>query len=148
MPKHWYFVGGLFVSGVSLAILPVAKSFTMVAFYCSIFGIASGVYVGVTAVVMADMLGVEKLTSSYGISLFVNGVLQLIGPPICGALEERLGGWGRIFTVLGIILMAGALLWSFVPLIKKRQKARKKSLHKTINDHHDNNDEIKSENLL
>ncbi|XP_011499501.1 PREDICTED: monocarboxylate transporter 13 [Ceratosolen solmsi marchali] len=127
MPKHWYFVGGLFISGVSLAILPVASSFIMVAVYCSVFGLASGVYVGVTAVVMADMLGVEKLTSSYGISLFVNGVLQLVGPPICGALEEHLGGWGRIFTALGIILVAGASLWGFVPFIRRRQIARREA---------------------
>ncbi|XP_014207545.1 monocarboxylate transporter 9 [Copidosoma floridanum] len=127
MPKHWYFVGGLFISGVSLTILPIAKGYVMVAFYCSIFGIASGVYVGVTAVVMADMLGIEKLTSSYGISLFVNGVLQLVGPPICGALEERLGDWGKIYSVLGIILIAGALIWGFVPLIRRRQAARRRT---------------------
>ncbi|XP_058804067.1 monocarboxylate transporter 13 [Phymastichus coffea] len=127
MPKHWYFVGGLFLSGISLAILPLAKSFYMCAFYCSLFGISSGVYVGVTAVVMADMLGVEKLTSSYGISLFVNGVLQLIGPPICGAIGDAIGGWGPIFTVLGFILIAGSGLWGFVPFIRKRQEAAAKA---------------------
>lgn len=125
MPKHWYFVGGLFISGVSLTILPVAKTFTMVAVYCSIFGIASGVYVGVTAVVMADMLGVEKLTSSYGISLFVNGLLQLIGPPLCSKLSELYGGWGSIFSALGVVLVAGSLLWSLVPSIRRRQQAQK-----------------------
>ena len=125
MPKHWYFVGGLVISGISLAILPFYVDFFMVSVYCSIFGIASGVYVGVTAVVMADMLGVEKLTSSYGISLFVNGVLQLVGPPICGYLA-KIVGWGPIFTVLGIILVFGASLWSFVPFIRRSQQAQKK----------------------
>ncbi|KAI8119428.1 hypothetical protein CVS40_9293 [Lucilia cuprina] len=33
----------------------------------------------------------ERLTSSYGISLFVNGILQLVGPPLCGLwFESRL----------------------------------------------------------
>lgn len=125
MPKHWYFVGGLFISGVSLAITPVAQDYIQVIAYCSIFGLASGVYVGVTAVVMADMLGVEKLTSSYGISLFVNGILQLIGPPICGALVDHFGTMKWIITTLGIILIFGSLLWTFVPFIRRSRAAAK-----------------------
>ncbi|KAL7295462.1 hypothetical protein TKK_0011115 [Trichogramma kaykai] len=126
MPKHFYFVGGLFVSGISLAVLPIGVSFYEVAFYCSVFGLASGIYVGVTAVVMADMLGVEKLTSSYGISLFVNGVLQLVGPPICSKLAEVFG-WGPIFTALGIVLVVGAGLWGFVPFIRVRQERARRA---------------------
>ncbi|XP_015598488.1 monocarboxylate transporter 9 isoform X2 [Cephus cinctus] len=123
IPKHWYFVGGLFVSGISLAILPVATSYVMLSVYCGIFGLASGIYVGITAVIMADMLGPEKLTSSYGISLFVNGIIQLVGPPICGLIFEQIGDYGPIFSILGIILVAGASLWGFVPFIKRRQNA-------------------------
>lgn len=125
MPKHWYFVGGLFASGVSLAILPTSSTYIMLSVYCSFFGLASGIYVGITAVIMADMLGTEKLTSSYGISLFVNGVIQLVGPPICGIVFEQIGSYGPIFSILGIILVFGASLWSIVPLIRKRQAAEK-----------------------
>lgn len=125
IPKHWYFVGGLFISGISLAIMPTAQNFTMLAFYCSIFGLASGIYVGVTAVIMADMLGTEKLTSSYGISLFVNGVLQLIGPPTCGVIFKHINKYGPIFSILGIILVCGASLWGFMPFLQRRHSAQK-----------------------
>lgn len=127
MPKHWYFVGGLFISGISLALLPIAKEYTMLSIYCGVFGLASGIYVGITAVIMADMLGTEKLTSSYGISLFVNGIIQLIGPPICGLVFEQIGSYGPIFSILGIILVVGASLWGFVPFIRKRQDALEKA---------------------
>ncbi|XP_043254059.1 monocarboxylate transporter 9 [Colletes gigas] len=127
MPKHWYFVGGLFISGISLAVLPIATDYVMLSVYCGIFGLASGIYVGITAVIMADMLGTEKLTSSYGISLFVNGIIQLIGPPICGLIYEQIGSYGPIFSILGIILVVGASLWGFVPFIRKRQDAMEKS---------------------
>ncbi|XP_076627761.1 solute carrier family 16 member hermes [Colletes latitarsis] len=127
MPKHWYFVGGLFISGISLAVLPVATDYVMLSVYCGIFGLASGIYVGITAVIMADMLGTEKLTSSYGISLFVNGIIQLIGPPICGLIYEQIGSYGPIFSILGIILVVGASLWGFMPFIRKRQDALEKS---------------------
>lgn len=123
MPKHWYFVGGLLASGISLAILPTSNAYTMLSIYCAFFGLASGVYVGITAVIMADMLGTEKLTSSYGISLFVNGVIQLVGPPICGIIFGQIGSYGPIFSILGIILVFGASLWGFMPFIRRRQKS-------------------------
>lgn len=127
MPKHWYFVGGLLASGISLAILPTSNTYVMLSVYCAFFGLASGIYVGITAVIMADMLGTEKLTSSYGISLFVNGVIQLVGPPICGIVYEQIGSYGPIFSILGIILVFGASLWGIVPLIRRRQAALEKS---------------------
>lgn len=127
MPKHWYFVGGLFISGISLALLPIATTYSMLSVYCGVFGLASGIYVGITAVIMADMLGTEKLTSSYGISLFVNGIIQLIGPPICGLVFEQIGSYGPIFSILGIILVAGASLWGFVPFIRRKQDSDEKA---------------------
>ncbi|XP_011863277.1 PREDICTED: uncharacterized protein LOC105559528 [Vollenhovia emeryi] len=126
MPKHWYFIGGLLASGISLAILPTSSTYVILSVYCAFFGLASGIYVGITAVIMADMLGTEKLTSSYGISLFVNGVIQLVGPPICGIVFEQIGSYGPIFSILGIILVFGSSLWIMVPFIRRRQAALKK----------------------
>ncbi|XP_055695765.1 monocarboxylate transporter 13 isoform X1 [Lutzomyia longipalpis] len=123
IPKTWYFVGGLAISGISLAILPLATTYSFISICCACFGLASGVYVGITAVIMADMLGEERLTSTYGISLFVNGILQLVGPPICGLWIEHAKSYESLFTTLGFILFSGAALWGFMPMIK-RNKAR------------------------
>lgn len=124
IPKTWYFVGGLALSGISLAVLPLSSTYGMVSFWCALFGLASGTYVGITAVIMADMLGTERLTSTYGISLFVNGILQLVGPPLCGLWYEAIGSYLPLFTTLGLILLAGASLWGFMPCIL-RTKAKK-----------------------
>lgn len=123
IPKTWYFVGGLSISGLALAMLPIATSYSMVSVFCALFGLASGTYVGITAIIMAEMLGTERLTSSYGISLFVNGILQLIGPPICGIIFENIGRYQPLFTALGFVLLVGSALWGFMPLIR-RQKRR------------------------
>jgi MFS family permease len=73
---------------------------------------------------MADMLGPDRLTSSYGISLCVNGILQLIGPPICLTIFEIIRGYRPIFFVLGIFLLIGTSLWSFMPCVTRRKKER------------------------
>lgn len=127
IPKTYYFVGGLALSGFSLAVLPQATSYTMVSVWCGLFGLASGTYVGITAVIMADMLGTERLTSTYGISLFVNGILQLIGPPLCGLWFQHTGTYIPLFTTLGIILMGGASLWGFMPFIRRNRRLKEEA---------------------
>lgn len=124
IPKTWYFVGGLALSGFSLAAMPQATSYTAISFWCGLFGLASGTYVGITAVIMADMLGTERLTSTYGISLFVNGLLQLVGPPLCGVWLVRSQTYVPLFTTLGAVLMCGASLWGFMPFINRNRRLK------------------------
>jgi cyanate permease len=122
MPKYYYFVGGLGTSGIALALLPMATSYTTLSFFCGLFGLSSGMYIGITTVILADMLGTEKLSSSYGISLFINGVLQLVGPPICGVIFENVLSYKPIFLAFGIILILGTALWGAVPIINRKNK--------------------------
>lgn len=124
IPKSWFFVGGLVISGFGLTALPFVLEYTWVSALCSLFGLATGTYVGITAIVMADMLGTDRLTSSYGISLFVNGILQLLGPPICLSAFERIGKFQPIFFILGITIIVGSSLWCFMPCVQNRKKAK------------------------
>ncbi|XP_034669106.1 monocarboxylate transporter 13 [Drosophila subobscura] len=134
IPKTWYFVGGLSISGLSLTLLPFAYSYSSVCFWCALFGLASGIYVGITAVIMADMLGTERITSSYGISLFVNGILQLVGPPLCTLWSEAVNDFNPLFHALGLTLLAGASLWSFMPWIERRKAKAEEKLEAQINE--------------
>ncbi|XP_024085247.1 monocarboxylate transporter 14 isoform X2 [Cimex lectularius] len=118
--KRIYFVGGYLMSGIALVTLPLAMSYTNVGILCAMFGLASGTYVGITTVIMVDMLGEEMLASSYGTSLFVNGILQLIGPPICGVLFQQLNAYAPIISGLGVTLIIGAAVWGLVPFIKQK----------------------------
>ena len=122
IPKTWFFVGGLLISGIGLTALPSVSSYLWVSVLCSVFGLATGTYVGITAIVMADMLGTDRLTSSYGISLFVNGILQLLGPPICLSIFERVKGFREIFFVLGLCLLAGSSLWCCMPCVQRKKR--------------------------
>ncbi|EDW12390.1 monocarboxylate transporter 13 [Drosophila mojavensis] len=134
IPKTWYFVGGLSISGVSLALLPLAYSYGAVCFWCAVFGLASGIYVGITAVIMADMLGTERLTSSYGISLFVNGILQLVGPPLCNWWTEAVNNYNPLFHTLGLTLLAGSALWAFMPWIQRRKAKEEEKLEAQLDE--------------
>ena len=149
IPKYYYFVGGLGMSGIALALLPMATNYRMLSFFCGLFGISSGTYIGITTVVLADMLGADRLSSSYGIALFVNGVLQLLGPPIIGAIFEETKSYKPIFLALGIILILGTSLWTIVPIVKRRKKQELEAnfLEKNWLILYKDNDRVKNEYL-
>lgn len=132
IPKPVYFIGGLVVSGIALAVLPFLSTYLMISVFCAIFGLASGINNSVTTLIMAEILGVERLMSTYGISLFVNGILQLVGPFVCGAWFQREQNFINMFVTFGVIFIAGASLWAFMPLINKR-KRMKEAMEKPSN---------------
>ena len=52
--------------------------------FCFVFGLTFGGEIGMTASVLVDVIGVNKLVLGYGIQLFFKGIGMVIGPPIIG----------------------------------------------------------------
>lgn len=122
LPNSWYFVGGLIVSGVALIAVPWTNSMATIGTVSATFGLSSGAVIGVTAIVMSDYLGREKLTSTYGISLFVNGILQLIGPPVCALILGDSENFQLLFVLLGVFIVVGTTPWAIMPFIVGRKE--------------------------
>ncbi len=54
-----------------------------------VFFTTVGVYVSLTSVVLVDLLGLEVLTSSFGLTLLFVGIAGVIGTPIAGIHAVR-----------------------------------------------------------
>ena len=52
--------------------------------YCIVFGVTFGAEIGMTALVLIDVIGLSKFILGYGIQLFFMGIGLVIGPPIIG----------------------------------------------------------------
>ena len=58
--------------------------------FCFVFGLTFGGEIGMTASVLVDVIGVNKLVLGYGIQLFFKGIGMVIGPPMIGnALRQK-----------------------------------------------------------
>ena len=61
----------------------------------------SGVFVSLTSVVLVDLLGIERLTNSFGLLLLFQGVATIVGPPVAGTYTRwRHATAGFILDVL------------------------------------------------
>lgn len=65
--------------------VPLCHDYQTLAIYCSAFGFFIGAYVGLTSVILVDLLGLDKLTNAFGLLLLFQGIASFIGPPIGGA---------------------------------------------------------------
>lgn len=101
-----------------------ATSFGTLAFYSSVFGFTIGAYVGLTSVILVDLLGMEKLTNAFGLLLLFQGIASLIGPPMAGTLYDYTKSYSPGFVLAGVtIAISGVVLFAIPPL--QRHIARK-----------------------
>lgn len=74
----------VFLTGAVSLSFPAMSTFLQFLLLCCLYGILSGTYISQKSVVIVDILGVEKLTSSFGLLLMFQGIGSFIGPPVGG----------------------------------------------------------------
>jgi len=116
----------LVLCGLTMGLSVFCNTYTTQAIYCAVFGVTSGAYVGLTSVVLVDLLGLDKLTNAFGLLLLFQGIASVIGPPIIGILYDYMGNYDSGFYFAGaMIFISGAMLF-FIPVIQKRQRNKPK----------------------
>ena len=76
--------GVMFVTFFVSIVIPSATKYWQFALICGLYGTLSGTYISQKSVVVVDVLGVEKLSSSFGLLLLFQGMSALVGPTVGG----------------------------------------------------------------
>ncbi|XP_043197072.1 monocarboxylate transporter 3-like isoform X1 [Amphibalanus amphitrite] len=117
--RLWVYNCALTVSGIGTALSAFCTDFPTLALYAAVFGFTIGAYVGLTSVILVDLLGLDKLTNAFGLLLLFQGVATLIGPPIAGALYDATNSYDPGFYVAGtMVAVSGAMLF-FIPCVRR-----------------------------
>ncbi|RVE48788.1 hypothetical protein evm_006562 [Chilo suppressalis] len=114
----------LTIAGISTAMAMQCWEFWGLAMYATVFGFTIGAYVGLTSVVLVDLLGIEKLTNAFGLLLLFQGIASLIGPPFAGWLFDALNSYAPAFYVAGATISLSGLILFFIPVIERRNRRR------------------------
>jgi len=115
----------LVLCGISMGLSSFMTTYNWQIVYCAIFGVTSGAYVGLTSVVLVDLLGLDKLTNAFGLLLMFQGIASVIGPPFTGALYDLLGDYDAGFYFAGtMIFISGAMLFA-IPVLQRKLERKK-----------------------
>ncbi|CAG0904635.1 unnamed protein product [Darwinula stevensoni] len=119
--RLWLYNIAIIVCGLSTALTTRGTSYGVLVLTTSVFGCTSGAYVGLTSVILVDLLGIEALTNAFGLVLLFNGIASLFGPPIAGWLYDRLGSYDSGFYVAGTVIALSGLMLFCIPLVETLQ---------------------------
>jgi len=86
--------------------------------YVNCYGVTSAAYVLLTTLVLADLLGADKFTNSFGLLLLFQGVATFIGPPIVGFMFDTYGTYNEGFILMGTMIALSGIMLYPIPCIK------------------------------
>lgn len=122
--RLWVYNMCLTICGLATAFSAFCMDFYSLAVYGSVFGFTIGAYVGLTSVILVDLLGLEKLTNAFGLLLLFQGIASLVGPPIAGELFDLLGSYNPGFYVSGVAIAGSGVMLFAIPYVQRWQKKR------------------------
>ncbi|XP_026846740.1 monocarboxylate transporter 12 [Drosophila persimilis] len=122
--------------GFATAMVPLCKDFNSLAMYCVVFGFTIGAYVGLTSVILVDLLGLEKLTNAFGLLLLFQGIASFIGPPIGGGMYDLTNSYSPAFLMAGLMIaISGLVMFAIPPLQRYQADKADNADHKNNSEH-------------
>ncbi|KAL8559770.1 hypothetical protein ACOMHN_030106 [Nucella lapillus] len=97
------------IMGLSV-LSPFMRNFVEFAVLFGFYGMLTGTYVSQKSVILVDILGQEKLSSSFGLLICFQGLGTFIGPPLSGLLKDVFGRFDEAFFVGGAAMALSGLL--------------------------------------
>lgn len=95
----------LLLCGLSVALMPiVVESYTCLCCLAVVFGITFASSFSFTPSILVKLVDLDDFTCAYGLVLLVQGVGNLIGPPLAGFLFEINQRWDDSFYAAGFFL--------------------------------------------
>ncbi|CAI5455978.1 unnamed protein product [Caenorhabditis angaria] len=114
----------LVICGFLTLACPLLTSYSGQLFYSFFFGFIISAYICLTSIVLADLMGLEKLTNSFGLLVVARGIASLAGAPFAGLVYDITKSYGAAFYFGGFVILISGLISCAIPFVLKRQQKR------------------------
>ena len=113
----------LIMSGVCLFIFPFCYDYTSFSMVALMLGLFVSAFISLTSIVLVDLLGLDSLTSSFGMLVLCRGIASILGPPLAGLVFDWSQDYNASFYMAGGFFVFGGIL-SFIAYFMDRQRQR------------------------
>ncbi|XP_058415866.1 B-cell CLL/lymphoma 6 member B protein isoform X1 [Diceros bicornis minor] len=96
------------LTGVSLALFPIAQAPTALVALAVAYGFTSGALTPVAFSVLPELVGTGRIYCGLGLLQMVESIGGLLGAPLSGYLRDVTGNYTASFVVAGAFLLAGS----------------------------------------
>lgn len=126
--RLWVYNVCLTLCGVSTGLSIYCQTFEALVVYSIVFGFTIGAYVGLTSVILVDLLGLDKLTNAFGLLLLFQGIASLMGPPLAGWLYDLTSSYDPGFLLGGITIAISGVILFLIPPMQRRVERKLKQI--------------------
>lgn len=88
------------------------------------FGLFIAANYALTSIILVELITLDRFTNAYGLLLLVQGIANLIGPPLAGWITDLTGNYDLAFYLAGVFIAISGLLMTILPARGKLRKYR------------------------
>jgi len=114
----YFYVAMITLTGLSTLLVPVLKTFALLATYCASFGFFISANYALTLIIVVDLLGMDQMTNAYGFVSLFEGLANLVGPPLAGFIADT-HSYDLTFYLSGAGMCIAAWILLVVPLLRR-----------------------------
>ena len=79
----------MFLCGAATGVIPLLTSSVTLYMAAGAFGFFIAANCSLTSIILVDLITIEKFTNAYGLLLLVQGIANLVGPPLAGKKRKN-----------------------------------------------------------
>jgi len=121
----------LILSSICVFIFPLMTTFAGFVILGLLFGLFIAAYISLTSIVLVDVMGIENLTSAFGLLTMFRGAASIVGPPTAGAVYEATLSYSISFYLAGGFLLAAGVTSILADIVRRRERAAGGPVDKT-----------------
>ncbi|XP_004926421.2 monocarboxylate transporter 9 [Bombyx mori] len=104
------YAGCMLLCGLVTVLMPLLTSYLSLAAAAGAFGAFIAANYSLTSIILVEQITLEKFTNAYGLLLLMQGVANLIGPPLAGWVYDMTGSYDLSFYLAGAFIAASGLI--------------------------------------
>lgn len=112
-------LGSLFV------LVPLASTYAILFAFATAIAFCIGVVMCLVSVLLAEYVGVDRVSMAYGMVSGFSGVTSLFKPLIIGYFRDVVGAYDKLFIICGSGVVLGGFMWIAVRLVEKNKRTKR-----------------------
>ncbi|KAJ1368771.1 hypothetical protein KIN20_030048 [Parelaphostrongylus tenuis] len=113
----------LMACGLLTLAAPLLPTLSLLLAYAALFGFIISAYVCLTSIVLSDLLGLEKLTNSFGLLVVARGIASLAGSPFAGFVYDMTQSYSAAFFFAGFVIVVSGMISCTIPYVHKWKRS-------------------------